>query len=84
MDATPQRDHVIQSLRVGDLVGHRQQPEQRYEVLTVAEQRLLVARWPGAGAAVYCVAGCGGAVLTSFISLRYDGSCETFSSLAVL
>ncbi len=33
-------------LRPGDLVGHRQQPEQRYEVLTVDEQRLLVVRWP--------------------------------------
>ncbi|MDV3351436.1 hypothetical protein QGP82_22220 [Leptothoe sp. LEGE 181152] len=32
--------------RPGDLVGHRQQPEQRYEMLTVDEQRLLVARWP--------------------------------------
>ena len=53
MDAASQSNHVIQSLRPGDLVGHRQQPEQRYEVLTVV----------GAGAAVYCVAGCGGAVL---------------------
>ncbi|MEO0706812.1 MAG: hypothetical protein AAF050_14250 [Cyanobacteria bacterium J06649_5] len=40
-------EQVIQSLCVGDLVGHRQQPEQRYEVLTVDKQRLLVARWPG-------------------------------------
>lgn len=47
MTSVPQSTHVIQSLRPGDLVGRRQQPEQRYEVLTVDEQRLLVARWPG-------------------------------------
>ncbi|MGD1949371.1 MAG: hypothetical protein ACFB14_06965 [Leptolyngbyaceae cyanobacterium] len=27
-----------------DLVGYRQQPERRYEVLTMDEQRLLAAR----------------------------------------
>ena len=47
MDAMPQSTQVIQSLRPGDLVGYRLQPEQRYEVLTVDKQRLLVARWPG-------------------------------------
>ena len=43
MDATSQRDQVIQLLRV---VGHRQQPERQYEVLTVDGQRLLVAWLP--------------------------------------
>lgn len=48
MNSTAQAKQVIQSLRAGDLVGHRQQPERQYEVLTVDEQRLLVARWPEA------------------------------------
>ena len=39
MDAPSQSNQVIQSLRPGDLVGHRQQPERQYEVLTVDEQR---------------------------------------------
>ncbi|WP_163695437.1 hypothetical protein [Adonisia turfae] len=39
-------NQVIQSLRAGDLVGHRQQPESQYEVLTVDEQCLLAARLP--------------------------------------
>ena len=48
MDVMPlQSTQVIQSLQPGDLVGYRLQPEQRYEVLTVDKQRLLVARWPG-------------------------------------
>ena len=47
MDATPQSTQLIKSLRPGDLVGHRQQPERQYEVLTMDGQRLLVARWPG-------------------------------------
>ena len=33
---------------VGNLVGHRQQPERQYEVLTVDEQCLLAARLPEA------------------------------------
>ena len=41
MDAPSQRDHVIKSLRSGDLVGYRQQPECQYEVLMVDGQRLL-------------------------------------------
>lgn len=48
MDETPQSNQVITSLRVGDLVGHRQWPEREYEVLMVDGQRLLVARWPEA------------------------------------
>ena len=47
MNAMPQSTQVIQSLRPGDLVGYCLQPEQRYEVLAVDKQRLLVARWPG-------------------------------------
>ena len=47
MDATSQSKQVIKSLRMGDLVGCRQQPEcQVYEVLTVDEQRLLAVRLP--------------------------------------
>ncbi|MFG6100532.1 hypothetical protein SPB21_35165 [Leptothoe sp. ISB3NOV94-8A] len=41
-------NQVIQSLRPGDLVGHRQQPGQQYEVLMVDEQRLLAVLWSGA------------------------------------
>ena len=48
MDVTPQRGHVVGLLRAGDLIGHRQQPERQYKVLTVDEQRLLAARWPEA------------------------------------
>jgi hypothetical protein len=48
MDAASQSNHVIQSLRIGDLVGHRQQPEHQ-EVLTVDEQRLLVVRFIALG-----------------------------------
>lgn len=45
MDATSQANQVIQSLRIGDLVGHRQQPEcQVYEVLVVDKQCLLALR----------------------------------------
>ncbi|EKU97082.1 hypothetical protein Lepto7375DRAFT_0952 [Leptolyngbya sp. PCC 7375] len=44
MEATSVSKQVIQSLRVGDSVGHRQQPERQYEVLTVDEQRLLAVR----------------------------------------
>ena len=39
-------NEAISSLRPGDLVGHRQQPECQYEVLTVDKQRLLAARLP--------------------------------------
>lgn len=48
MDAMPQRDPVIKSLRPGDLVGHRQRPECQYEVVMVDGQCLLVVRWPEA------------------------------------
>ena len=48
MDATPQNTQIIQPLRPGDLVGHRQQPERQYEVLMVDEQRLLAVRLPEA------------------------------------
>ncbi|MEM1242776.1 MAG: hypothetical protein AAGI45_23340 [Cyanobacteria bacterium P01_H01_bin.26] len=48
MDATPQSTQVIQSLRLGDLVGHRQRSEQLYEVLMVDGQQLLVVQWPAA------------------------------------
>lgn len=47
MDALSSHEQVIQSLRPGDFIGHRQQPECQYEVLTVDDQCLLVARWPG-------------------------------------
>ena len=46
MKSIPQSIQVIQSLRVGNLVGHRQQPGRQYEVLAVDEQRLLAARLP--------------------------------------
>ena len=46
MDASSQSTQVIKSLRPGDLVGHRQQPECPYEVLTVDGQHLLVVRLP--------------------------------------
>ena len=46
MDAIPQRDQVIKLLRPGDLVGHRQWPEQPYEVLMVDGQHLLAAHLP--------------------------------------
>lgn len=45
--------------RVGDLVGHRQQPKRQYEWLMVDERRLLVARLAKSGAAVYCGEGWG-------------------------
>ncbi|ESA35114.1 hypothetical protein N836_13700 [Leptolyngbya sp. Heron Island J] len=48
MDSTSQSTQVIQSLRIGDLVGHRQQPDRQYEVLlTVDEQCLLAVRLLG-------------------------------------
>ncbi|MEA5464634.1 hypothetical protein [Leptothoe sp. PORK10 BA2] len=43
----PQSTQVIQSLRPGDLIGHRQQPERLYKVLMVDERCLLAARWSG-------------------------------------
>ena len=49
MDAITQAKQVIKLLRLGDLVGHRQQPKRQYEVLTVDEQRLLVVRFIALG-----------------------------------
>ena len=46
MDSDLQSDQVIQSLRTGDLIGHRQQPGHCYEVLMVDRQNLLVAKVP--------------------------------------
>ncbi len=46
MDAYPQSDSVLKLLRVGDLVGRRQQPEHQYEVLMVDKRYLLAAQFP--------------------------------------
>ena len=48
MDAITQAKQVITSLRLGDLVSHRQQPEHQ-EVLVVDGQRLLVVRFIALG-----------------------------------
>ena len=62
MDSVPQSKRVIQSLRPGDLVGHRQRPERQYEEL-IGWAAFAGGAVAWAGTAVYCVGGCGGAVL---------------------
>lgn len=43
---TPKSDTVIRLLRLGDRIGHRQQPQQVHIVIKVEEQALLTGTTP--------------------------------------